>query len=379
MALRMEEILAPLELTGLAVVKEDFAESKVPRGIAVRAAAHPVPDRRSVQAAKDLMALARQAGEDDLALVLLSGGGSALAEIPSKGLTLEDLQGATDMLLRSGADIRAMNTVRKHCSDFKGGGLARALHPAIFVTLAISDVVGNAPDVISSGPTCPDTGTFAEALSIARDYTLPANIVRHLELGAAGLLQETAKPSDEIFKHLNYFMIGDNSLLARAAAGEAARLGYRVIEVEPDITGEASHVAAAYARKAAEYEAEGPACYIGSGETTVRVKGGGLGGRCQAMAMRFALEARGVPCAVFLAAGSDGSDGPTDAAGAVASGRSLDRAESAGLNWEKHMRDDDSYRFFEALGGHITTGPTGTNVNDLYVTLLQAPHRRNEW
>lgn len=372
---------------GLVVVKRGFAETCP--GLDVLEAGHPVPDADGVAAARTLMAVARAADEKTLVLVLVSGGGSALLCAPweddERELTLEDKACVTSLLLASGADIREINTVRRHLSAVKGGRLASLLHPASVATLILSDVVGDELSSIASGPTVPDLSTWADALTVVTRYglvdKLPAAARRLLEDGVAGLVPDTPKPGDPAFSRVRTLVIGSNRLAALAGAEEASRLGYRTLYLGSRITGEAREIARVHLGLALDMAASGaplkpPACVISGGETTVTLRGTGRGGRNQEQALAFAVglsetnpELASRVC--YLSAGTDGNDGPTDAAGGYADAMVLQAAQRAGLDPRAFLEHNDSYRFLDALGALERTGPTGTNVCDLHIVLVR--------
>ena len=340
------------------------------------AGGHPVPTRGSEQAGRRALALASQAGIDDELLVLLSGGASALMALPAEGLRLEDKQQTTDTLLRAGADIHALNTVRKHLSGVKGGWLA-ASAAAPCRTLAISDVVGDDPSVIGSGPTVADASTFADALRVLQRCggvdAYPPAVASRLLRGARGDALETPKPGDHRLAHADTRVIGSRHDAMRGAADEATRLGYHTQMLDTPIVGFARDAAVAHVQDMAARAAAAarPLCVVSSGETTVRVMGSGRGGRNQ----EFALAAAGHLAPLGLVAGAsvgtDGIDGPTDAAGAFVDRDTIERAERIGLAPpSRYLHDNNSYAFFHALGDLIHTGPTGTNVGDLQIFLL---------
>lgn len=345
-------------------------------------AGHPVPDERSVAAARGALEVAHRTADDDLLIVLLSGGASALMALPAEGLTLGDKQETVRGLLKGGATIHELNTVRKHLSAIKGGRLAAATRAAV-VTLVISDVVGDDLSVIGSSPTMPDPSTFADALKVldARGgrARYPAAVVSHLERGARGDIDETPKPDDPRIPRSVARIIGGR-MTAVAGAVEAARSrGYDVHTIAAPIVGEAREAAGMYAdqvRQALSRFAP-PLCVLGSGETTVHVTGNGIGGRNQefalAMVSSIADLTRSAPHeieAVFGSIGTDGIDGPTDAAGAIIDATTLTRAAAGGLDPAAYLRNNDSYHFFSALGDLVHTGPTGTNVGDVQVALI---------
>ncbi len=342
----------------------------------VVAGGHPLPTDASEAAGRRALALARSAAPDETMLVLISGGASALMAVPADGVTLADKRAATAQLLRAGADIAAMNTVRKHLSAIKGGWLA-ARTRARCRTLVISDVVGDDCSIIASGPTVADASTFADALSLLRrfggDGAYPAAVVAHLERGAAGKIPETPKPGDARLASSSAIVIGSRRDAMTGAAAEAAARGYHVLRLDDAVVGEARATAVAHLR-AGLARAGGigrPACLVSSGETTVRVTGRGRGGRNQEFVLAAAGALADLPEGVVLASvGTDGVDGPTDAAGALADSTTVARARSAGASPDRALADNDSYAFFAAIGDLIHTGPTGTNVGDLQIILI---------
>ena len=340
---------------------------------------HPVPDRNGMRGAKRIAEIARGAGSNDLVICLISGGASALLPLPAEGISLADKQATTKALLACGADIHELNTVRKHLSAIKGGQLARVAWPATVITLVLSDVIGDDLDVIGSGPTVPDRSTFTDALDILRRYRLmrrvPKTVRERLKRGAGGGIEETPKPGDPIFACVRNIIVGSNRVAIDAAARAARALGYSTMVLSTMIQGEAREVACVYAAVAREIRSSGypvkpPACIISGGETTVTLQGRGLGGRNQEFVLAAARDIAGVQNVVVLSAGTDGTDGPTDAAGAIADGRTIARATEKGLSAADSLARNDSYRFFEPLSDLIRTGPTGTNVMDVQVVLV---------
>jgi hydroxypyruvate reductase len=376
MAAAVEDLLGPHVSDGLVITKDGHA---VPtRRVAVREASHPLPDARGVAATAALRALLDSAGERDLVLVLLSGGGSALLEQPADGLTLGDLQTTTDALLRAGATIDELNAVRKHLSAVKGGNLARAAAPAKVLVLVLSDVVGNPLDVIASGPCAPDPTTYADALAVLARYQLaeavPPAVRAHLEAGARDERPETPKPGDPVFARVRHVIIGDNAQAAAACVAEAERRGLRALLLSTFVEGEAREVGRVLGALARELRVHGrplapPACLVLGGETTVTVRGPGRGGRNQEVALGAARALAGLADLLVVSVATDGGDGPTDAAGACADGTTLARAAALGLDPQAHLARNDAYPFFQALGDLLVTGPTRTNVNDLLLVL----------
>lgn len=340
---------------------------------------HPLPDQAGVEGTECMLGLLEGLGPDDLVLCLFSGGGSALMPAPAAGLSLAHKQATTQALLACGAPIEEINTFRKHLSKVKGGQLARLASPARVVSLLISDVIGDRLDTIASGPTHPDTTTFAQCLALVERYQLatqlPAAVCRHLEAGAAGALPETPKPGDPCFAHTRTGVVGSNLLAIEAAQEEARALGYQALVLSSRIAGETREVAGVHAAIAQEVCATGrplapPACIISGGETTVTLRGKGKGGRNQEFALAAALLLDGWERITCLCGGTDGTDGPTDAAGALADGSTLERARQLGLSAAASLRENDAYPFFQALDDLLITGPTGTNVMDLRLLLV---------
>lgn len=379
MARAAEQCLGPLVGGGLAVVKQGHGLDL--ERVRVVEAGHPVPDRHSVNAAERMLQMAASADGNDLLLCLFSGGASALLAAPAPPLTLDDLRRTTNLLLRSGAGIGRINCVRKHLSAIKGGLLARAAGPAALATLLLSDVVGDRPEVIGSGPTVPDRSLFGEALDILDTPGLrgpvPAAVLRRLRSGAAGEIGETPGPGDPCFRQTVTRVVGSNRDALLGAAAEAADLGYRVEVVPEPVTGEASVAAARICRPAQSAATAGsrvPLCFLSGGETTVTLPAHhGLGGRNMELALAAAPLLAECPGALLLSAGTDGSDGPTDAAGAIVDSDTLDRAAVAGLDHRAALLNHDSYPFFDALGDLVVTGPTLTNVMDLQILMVDPP------
>jgi hydroxypyruvate reductase len=357
----------------------------VPRGAEGRsgpvrfaAAGHPVPDIFSLAAAREILSLLERAGKGDLVIALLSGGGSAMLSAPAEGITTEEKAETFRLLLREGADIASFNAVRKHLSEVKGGLLARAAQPAATWALLLSDVPGDDPSVIASGPFSPDPTTYADAIGVLERYgifyAVPSQVRRHLAEGAAGAFPETPKPDDPAFLGTTSALVGTNRTAMEAARGMAREqfTGPTVTALLPGfLRGEARECARSFCsglRKAAEALSPGHAVVvIAGGETTVNVRGGGKGGRNQEFALAAAVELAGEGAMAVLAAGTDGIDGPTDAAGAFVDGTTVARAASLGLDPVAHLENNDAYPFFEALGDLVVTGPTGTNVADLAI------------
>jgi hydroxypyruvate reductase len=352
---------------------------RVPASVNWIEASHPVPDARSVEAARCALASARAVPPGHGLLVLLSGGASSLMALPAPGITLEDKQAATRQLLRAGADIHQLNAVRKHLSAVKGGQLAAAASAPV-LALVISDVVGDDLSVIGSGPTFPDPTTFADALDVVGRHggegEFPPAVVGRLRAGARGELPETPKPGDPRLAHAATRTIGSRASAAAGAASAAESLGYRTIVIDEPVVGLARDAGPRFIDEAVRLSGNRrePTCVIATGETTVRVTGRGRGGRNQELALSAARTLAALPVpAALLSGGTDGVDGPTDAAGAISDGTTLARAAQAGLEApEAYLEDNDTYRFFRTLGDLVITGPSDTNVGDIQI-LLFAP------
>lgn len=380
MARVMEALLGDRIDDGLISVK--YGHGADLRRIKIVEAGHPLPDRCGMQAAREMMDKVTRADRNDLVIALFTGGGSALLPLPVSGISLQDKLAATDLLLACGATIQEINAVRKHLSAVKGGRLAQAAAPATLVAFMLSDVVGDRLDAIASGPTVPDATTFQNCLDIVQRYGLdahlPGPIRDHLAAGVAGRYEETPKSDTHTWEHVHNHIVGSNTLAIQAAAQEAHHRGYHPLVLTARLEGETRTVARVHAAIARQVAATGqpvapPACLLSGGETTVTVKGKGQGGRNQEFALAAALDIDGREPIVVLSAGTDGTDGPTDAAGAFADTTTVQRAATAGLDIRKHQADNDAYPLFKTLGDLLITGPTGTNVMDLHVVLVNRP------
>jgi glycerate 2-kinase len=373
MAVAVERLLGKRITGGLLNVKHGHVAKL--RRIRLNECGHPVPDEAGVQGAQEIGNIAAKAGEDDLLICLISGGGSALLPFPAQPVTLAEKQDTTQLLLRSGANIHEINTVRKHISSIKGGQLAALAWPAQVLSLILSDVIGDDLDVIGSGPTAPDSSTFLDALAVLEKFGLtnlvPPPVSERIRAGVAGEIPETPKSLERV----QNLIVGSNQLALDAAAGAARGLGYRPLILSSFIEGETRDVAKVHAAIAKEVLSSGrpvkrPACVISGGETTVTIKGNGLGGRNQEFALAAAMDIAAISGVLMLSGGTDGSDGPTNAAGALCDGTTIARAEKLGLNAADFLARNDSYHFFEPLGDLIRTGPTGTNVMDVRLALF---------
>lgn len=380
------DVLAEKKPSGLVIVKHGFAEEC--QGLPVHEGGHPVPDEAGMNATKKLMDIAKTTDSDTLALILISGGASALLCSPwddgRHRLSLGDKQAVTGLLLASGAEIREINTVRRHLSSVKGGRLASMLSPARVVSLILSDVVGDDLAGIASGPTVPDSSTWADAMGVIQKYRLleklPASVVALLEEGIGRKVPDTLKPGDPVFERVSNFIIGSNRLAVEAAIAEARVRGYATINSGSSFTGEARELAESQLEQAVGI-ARGsrahrlPLCIVGGGESTVKISGNGKGGRNQEQALAFAIGLSRLEGSLrqricYLSAGTDGNDGPTDAAGGFADALLLQEAEKNRLDAVSFLSNNDSYNFLAAAGGHLLTGATGTNVCDIYITII---------
>ena len=377
MAAALESILGD-RLTG-GVVNVKYGHTVPVHRIELIEAGHPIPDDAGVQGAARIVRLLESLDEEDLVFCVLSGGGSALMPLPVAGITLEEKQAVTGLMLDCGATINQMNTVRKHISQMKGGHLARLASPATVISLILSDVIGDPLDVIASGPTVPDPSTFADCRAIMTRYqlenTIPASVIRHMQEGEEGRNPETPKPGDPVFKCVQNVLIATSRQALEAARTEAEHRGYHPLILSSSIDGETREIARMYTAIAREIRTSGhpvppPACIISGGETTVTIRGKGKGGRNQEFVLAAAPGISGLDQTVVFSAGTDGTDGPTDAAGAIADGLTIARAQQAGLDAESYLNENDAYHFFETLNDLIITGPTNTNVMDLRLLLV---------
>ena len=376
MAQALETALGPRLDDGLVIVKT--GHTLATKQITVLEASHPIPNRAGLHATQRLLRLTHHLTSRDLLIVLLSGGASSLLPAPVAGVTLSDKQRTTRLLLHSGATINEMNVVRKHLSLIKGGGLAASTRAKI-VTLLLSDVIGDDLGSIGSGPTAGDLSTFAEAVDVLQRYrswrAVPEAVRRYLDRGRKGDATETLKPGSRRLRSVQHHIIGNNRIMLDAVARAAQQADLHTKFVSHPITGEA-RVAVKQLTDLAKAITEGhgilkrPCCVVAGGETTVTVTGRGKGGRAQEFAASAALEIAGLPSTWIVALGTDGTDGPTDAAGAIVTGGTVARAKKLGIDLRSSLDRHNTYPALKALGCHIHTGPTGTNVNDLYLLLM---------
>ena len=377
MAKALEDLLAERICAGLVVVKEGHGLPL--KHVQIWEGGHPVPDDRGVEGTQKILSIAENAGERDLVICLISGGGSALLVAPAEGVSLKHKQAATKRLLACGATIQELNTIRKHLSRSKGGRLAHLAYPATILSLILSDVVGDDLDVIGSGPTVPDSSTFQQSEQILRGYGIwdqvPIPIQNYLARGARGEIEDTPKAGAPAFRRCSTVLVGTNLQAMLAAGKKAEQHGYQPLILSTKVEGEAREVAKVHMAIAREVISSAnpiapPACLLFGGETTVTLHGDGKGGRNQEYALSAAMALDGQDHILALAGGTDGTDGPTDAAGAVADGATMSRARAKGLSPRDYLRRNDSYNFFKNLDDLLITGPTRTNVMDLYMALV---------
>ncbi len=377
MALTVEEILGDRIAKGIIVTK--YGHKKNLSKIEVIEAGHPIPDENGVKGVERIIGLLKGIKRGDLIIILLSGGASSLLPAPNENISLNDKKIVTGLLLKSGAAIDEINAVRKHISRLKGGQLASLIYPAEAVCLILSDVIGDRLDVIASGPTVPDNSTFKDAVDILKKYSIwnntPRPVINYLLKGMKGEIAETPKSANPAFSRINNIIIGNNKSAASAAEKKAKELGYHTMVLSTFIEGEARETGklfGAITKEIAVFEKplRRKACIIAGGETTVTVKGKGKGGRAQEFALSAALMINGLKDAAIVGIGTDGTDGPTDAAGAIADGTTVERAKKAGMEVKSYLENNDSYSLFKKLNDLIITGPTNTNVNDLYMAFV---------
>jgi hydroxypyruvate reductase len=376
MAIKLEELAGDrLKGGAVAVVPERLARLKTkPTHFQLYPAQHPVPDSRNFEAARAIADVARFATEDDTLIALISGGGSAHLMLPVSGLTPKDLILIIDAMQRAGAPVRALNTVRKHVEQLKGGGLLRLAMPARVWAFILSDVIGDRLNVVASGPTTADPTTFAECLEILDRYgvrNVSSAVTQHLEAGARGEIPETLKPGDPMLANVRNMLIGSNRVALEAARRHALREGWNLVHYQFGMEGDAQleGLNTAMLMHSLLSRPDKPCCVLQGGEMTVTVHGQGRGGRNQETALGAAIQLDGVPNVALAAFATDGIDGPTDAAGAIVTGETVARGRALGMDPQEYHHNSDSYTYFERLGDLIKTGPTGTNVNDIIIGL----------
>jgi len=372
MANALEQVLGKHITRGIVnVPRGDKAKTNI---IKLHAASHPIPDETGVQGTTQMLKIAEKANEDDLIICLISGGGSSLMPLPRGEISVADKREITNALLKCGATINEINTVRKHISEFKGGWLAKKAYPATILNLILSDVLSDPLDFIASGPTVPDSTTFSDAVKVLKKYVLwnktPKTVQKVLSDGEKGLIPETPKANDDAFKKVFNVVVGNNRLASQTACKQLELDGLNTFLLTATLEGEARHVGTMLSSIASEMISSGnpvsrPAGVVVGGETTVTVTGKGLGGRNQEIALAATLKLKNVDGVVIASLSTDGIDGPTDAAGAIVDGKTLKKAKKKGLIPEEYLSRNDSYNFFSKIGDLIFTGPTGTNVNDV--------------
>lgn len=377
MAEALEQILGDYIKDG--IVSVPFGSKIKTEIVHLHHASHPIPDKYSIEGTMQMLEIAKKADKNDLVICLISGGGSSLMALPQNGISLTDMKRMTEMLLKSGMPIDEINTIRKHISQVKGGLLARKIYPATILNLILSDVVGDSVEFVASGPTVPDSTTFEDAMNVLKKYELwdkfPISIRKVLSKGKRGIIPETPKPNDEIFKKVFSVVIGSNRTASSAACNYLKSKGLNTLLLTTMLEGEARHVGNIMASIAREIHLSGnplkkPAAIVAGGETTVTVTGEGLGGRNQELVLAAVPKIHGINGMALASMSSDGIDGPVDAAGAIADGKTLIKALRKGLIPEKYLAENNSYNFFSKLKDTIISGITNTNVNDICVAII---------
>ncbi len=379
MARAIEEILDDKLTDGIIVTKYGFTSDM--NKIQLLEAGHPLPDKNGRIGAGRISEICKSAGKNDLVINLISGGASALLPFPSPDISLDEKAYTTKLLLESGATIDELNCLRKHLSQIKGGQLAKLAYPATVVSFILSDVINDELDTIGSGITVPDRTTFKDCKNIIDKYELgnrlPESVSSHINNGVSGEIDETPKMDDPVFDNVSNLIIGNNSIMLNSIKSIAEREGFRTTIRQNDLNGEANNVGVQISKDAKEFKQNNVKenesyCFLYGGETSVTVNGSGMGGRNQELALAAAIELQGIEDIVILSGGTDGNDGPTDAAGAVADGSTLDRSKEIGLSAKKYLENNDSYNFFKQLDDLLITGPTNTNVMDIQVVLIRS-------
>ena len=375
MAQALESVLGSAITGGHIVTK--YGHSVPLQHIGVSEAGHPVPDENGLKGTEQMIEFIQRADKNDLVICLISGGGSALLTDVPEGCTLADLASLNDLLLKSGADIGEINCVRKHLSKIKGGQLAKIASPAIVISLILSDVIGDPIDVIASGPTAPDESTFADAAAILSRYRLTTEvapaILKIINEGVQGKRPETLKKDDPAVNQINNFLIGNNKLALQAAKSKAENLGFYTQIETSTLSGNVEEIAPLIVEAAINCRNEHKGrktCLLFGGEPTVKISGNGLGGRNQHLALLCVKLLHNHAGITILSGGTDGTDGPTDAAGAVVDNQTFSNGKIRNLDINQYLQNCDSYHFFRQEGGLVTTGPTQTNVMDIIIVLI---------
>lgn len=377
MAEEVEKILGDRVIEGHIVVK--YGYSCKLKYIRVTEAGHPVPESNGFEATRAILNIAARAGHNDLVICLLSGGGSALLADFPEGSSPEEVIRVNNLLINSGASINEINTVRKHLSLVKGGQLAKVVYPATLLSLVLSDVIGDPLDAIASGPTTPDPTNFSQALSILEKYNIlqsvPEGALKFLYEGENGIRPETPKQGDPVFEKTFNLIIGTNRLALEACKEKAEELKLNPYIIDDKVQGSSSDVAEFIVKTSLKYKNDKnvskPVCLLFGGEPTLKMTGKGLGGRNQHLALLCGIMVQNYPGITLLSAGTDGTDGPTDAAGSVVDSETVSSAIAKKIDPEKYLKEFDSYNFFKKTGGHIITGPTMTNVMDIIVSIVE--------
>ena len=372
----IENLLGPKITQGLVIVPDYLKPWPKGRSITYVGASHPIPTEKTAHRTAQLVRLVESAGKEDLVIMLLSGGASSLMELPLSGLRLQDLRKTTDLLLKSGAKIQEINTIRKHLSRVKGGRLAEILKDVQLLTLIISDVIGDALDAIGSGPTAPDPTTYRDARRVLQKYNIwskvPSRVRKTIERGINGGMSETPKRGDRAFRNVRNLIVGTNRQSCEQAVRHMKRSGYTASILSTHLVGEAREAGSILGSVLADIRNNGlpvppPAAIVCGGETTVTITGDGKGGRNQELALAASLAIDGTKNVTVGSLATDGIDGPTDAAGAIVDGTTVSRGRTLGLGAENYLRNNDAYNFLKRTGDLVKTGPTGTNVNDVMI------------
>ena len=379
MATEAEKILGRYLSNGCASILRGTKKRYFTKKVRIYEADHPIPSEDNLKAAEEIVKLLENSGEKDVVIVLISGGGSALLTLPKEGFSLSEIADVTRTVMNAGATINELNAVRKHLSKVKGGQLLRYAYPAEVYSLILSDVVGDPLDTIASGPTSPDTTTYRDAYNVLVKYNLvkkvPEKVLEHFKAGIEGSIDETPKPGDKIFSIAHNVIIGNNEMALSKTANIFRRKGYRVKILSTYIEGEARHIGTLLAGIALEISKHNrpfrkPVVLLGGGETTVTVKGKGIGGRNQELVLSSGIKISGNDNIIIASVGTDGIDGNSPAAGAIIDGKMMEKALEANIDPRAYLINNDSYNFFKEVGGAIVTGPTGTNINDIIIITI---------